>query len=414
MDREESRNFQITGTYHVLVIAGLHVTALAIFLFWAARALRLPRGAISLLTPALLLAYVAVVEQRPPVVRAAPMAGIVVLGGILYRRLDLLNSAAIAALLILVARPPEIFDSSFQLSFLAMACIGGIAVPWLERTAAPHSRALRGWRDVTRDVSHAPRQAQFRIDLRSVDGWFAGRFSLRVARWSGNGSVKLLAWAFRAWELLVVSLVMQVGMLPMIAREFHRVSLAGPLANLPIVPLTGVVVPLDFLTLGTGLVFAPLARLLAWPLVWLTSLLTHLAGWFAALPHGSYRIPGPPGWLLLLFFTALAVLAIIRFDRPRTARIALPLLFSSAVIIAIYPFAPVVHPGKLELTALDVGQGDSLLVVSPQGRTMLIDGGGSFASGRPGAAPRGPDHPARTLFRPISGPGEFSGWTSWR
>jgi len=50
-------------------------------------------------------------------------------------------------------------------------CIAGIATPWLESTIEPYARGLRGWRDVTGDVSHQPRIAQFRIDLRSVAAW---------------------------------------------------------------------------------------------------------------------------------------------------------------------------------------------------------------------------------------------------
>ena len=111
--------------------------ALAVFLFWAGHRLRLPLTWSMLLTLSLLFAYVAVVEQRPPVLRAAIMAAIVVLGGFLYRRLDLLNSAALAALILLVASPFAIRDSSFQFTFVAIGCIAGLAVPWLERTTQP-------------------------------------------------------------------------------------------------------------------------------------------------------------------------------------------------------------------------------------------------------------------------------------
>src|SRR5713101_1350913 len=137
IDRDEATDFQRTGVFHVLVVAGLHVGALAVFLFWAGHRLRLPLTWSMLLTLSLLFAYVAVVEQRPPVLRAAIMAAIVVLGGFLYRRLDLLNSAALAALILLVASPFAIRDSSFQFTFVAIGCIAGLAVPWLERTTQP-------------------------------------------------------------------------------------------------------------------------------------------------------------------------------------------------------------------------------------------------------------------------------------
>src|SRR5260370_12089110 len=108
------------------------------------------------------------------------MTAIVVVGGFFFRRLDLLNSAAIAALLLLIAKPLEIRDSSFQLTFVAIGCIAGLAIPWLEEIVQPYARAIRGWRDVTRDAAHEPRQAQFRIDLRSLAHWVSGKLPRRL------------------------------------------------------------------------------------------------------------------------------------------------------------------------------------------------------------------------------------------
>jgi competence protein ComEC len=120
VDRAESVDFQKTGVFHVLVVAGLHVGALAFFLYWLGNKLRLPRTLATVLLLAALFAYIAVVEQRAPVLRAGLMTGIVVLAGFFYRRLEILNSAAVAALILLVAKPVELFDTSFQLSFLAI------------------------------------------------------------------------------------------------------------------------------------------------------------------------------------------------------------------------------------------------------------------------------------------------------
>jgi predicted membrane metal-binding protein len=103
-----------------------------------------------LYTLTMLSAYVAVVEQRAPVLRAALMAAVVVVAGFFFRRLELLNSAALAALILLSAKPPALRDSSFQLIFVAIGCIGGLALPWLEKTVQPYVHALPGWRDLTR------------------------------------------------------------------------------------------------------------------------------------------------------------------------------------------------------------------------------------------------------------------------
>jgi competence protein ComEC len=129
VDRTESADFQKTGAFHGLVVAGRHAGAIAAVLFWAGRKLRLKRSLTMLFTLALLFSYVAVVEERPPVLRAAVMTAIVVLGGFFFRRLELLNSASVAALTLLIAKPLALRDSSFQLTFVAVGCIAGLAVP---------------------------------------------------------------------------------------------------------------------------------------------------------------------------------------------------------------------------------------------------------------------------------------------
>jgi competence protein ComEC len=382
VERDEAVDFQKTGVFHVLVVAGLHVGALAFFLYWIGRKLRLSRSATMVFTLTLLLAYVAVIEQRSPVLRAALMAAIVVLGGFFYRRLDVLNSAAIAALILLVAQPLALRDSSFQLTFLAIACIAGLAAPWLERNVQPYARALRGWRDVTRDAAHEPRAAQFRIDLRSAASWLSGRLPVRIAAPVEDALAAGIGLTLRACELMVLTLALQVGMLPLMARDFHRIALAAPIVNLAAVPLTGIVVPLGFLTLGSALLLPGVARIIAAPLSYITLLLLHIVHWFARLPKWSYRIPGPHLWLVVAFFIlALSLAAIMRMAHPLRRRIASGFgsgLVACSLLIALFPFSPAWSAGKLELSVLDVGQGDSLFVVSPHGKTLLVDAGGAF------------------------------------
>lgn len=395
IDRAESADFQKTGVFHVLVVAGLHVGALAFFIYWLGKRLRLPNTIATLLLLATLLAYIAVVEQRPPVLRAGLMTAFVVLAGFLYRRMEILNSAALAGLVLLIANPSSLLDTSFQLSFLAIACIAGVALPWMERRVQPYARALYGWRDVTRDAAFSPAQVQFRLDLRDALQAFTRRLSPSKARIAQNCSVLGLAWFLRGAEVLLLSLVLQLGMLPMMARDFHRVTLLGAAANLFVVPITGVVVPLGFFTLAGVMASPPLAHVLAMPLGWLVWLQGHIVGWFAGFARGSYRIPAPPAWATAWFFlcgVSLAILLRTRRPAPRWLRwtvVSGGLL--AALVIATYPFPPRAERGALEVDVLDVAQGDSILVISPKGGTLLIDGGGKFAGFRGHEEAPGPD-----------------------
>jgi competence protein ComEC len=182
-------------------------------------------------------------------------------------------------------------------------------------------------------------------------------------------------------------MALQLGMLPLMARDFHRITLSAPIVNLAAVPLIGVIVPFGFLTLAIGLILPTAGKILATPLAWLTELLLHTVRWFAHFPRLSYRIPGPPFWLVVLFFGVSFLLAAeMRLNHPlkrATIRGLCVVFIGCALTMAVYPFGATWTKGSLELTVLDVGQGDSLLVIFPGGKTLLIDGGGAF-SGFPG------------------------------
>src|SRR5260370_4176895 len=162
-----------------------------------------------------------------------------------------------------------------------------------------------------------------------------------------------MALSFGPWEVLVLSIVLQIGMLPLMARDFHRLPLTAPLANLVAVPLTGFVVPFGFLTLGSTLLCPAFARVLAAPLSWITLLLLRLVQWFARVPRGSFRIPGPPLWLFATFFVFAAFLVLaMRLTHHWQRRMRLPISYGLLVcsaLIALSPSPPPRSAGHLEL-----------------------------------------------------------------
>jgi competence protein ComEC len=163
------------------------------------------------------------------------------------------------------------------------------------------------------------------------------------------------------------------------------------------------VVPAGFFALLCGAVFLPLGKLIALPLGWLTLLLVRIAQWFAHFPRWSYRVPGPTTWISLLFFLA-AIFLCIAFRMPErlrkwSLRGSTIALLATGLVIAIFPFAPNWSRGKLEVSVLDVGQGDSLFIVFPAGKTMLIDGGGAFG-GFPGHEEHGGIDPGEEAVSP--------------
>jgi competence protein ComEC len=369
--REE---FQETGVYHLLVVSGMNVALLALAVFWLARLWRAPEWIAAVATIALSVFYAYVAGMGVPIQRAVLMLSVFLLARLLYRERAALNATGFAVLVVLLLAPRALYEPGFQLTFLALLAISGISLPVLERTSTPYRRALEHFDSTDYDLSLEPRLAQLRLDLRMVAGKISGFVGARLARWL---VVSAAAFCLALYELLVVSSVTQaVLVLPMRA-YFHRAAIIGLPANVLVLPLAGVMLNSGVAAIALSYVFPPLARVAAWiaaaALHWTLGCL----GWLARLPVSGWRVPDA-GWTVSAVAAAGVLLVFFAVRRSRKiAWAGLAFLFMSAAVAAFYVAPPAVVRGKLEITAIDVGQGDSLLIISPEGRAMLVDGGGS-------------------------------------
>src|SRR5271165_1116975 len=168
LGRSLRTGFERTGSFHMLVVSGLHLAIVSAFLFAFARRLRIPRVPATLATIAASFAYALFTGFATPVQRSLWMVTLYLLGRLVYRERSALNTIGFAALCLLAASPRSLFDSSLQMTLLAVVAIAGIAVPLLQNTIHPYLNATRDLRLVAIDVKLAPKLAQFRVTMRMI------------------------------------------------------------------------------------------------------------------------------------------------------------------------------------------------------------------------------------------------------
>jgi competence protein ComEC len=435
-----AERFREGGTFHVLVISGLHITFLGGLVFLIARRFTKSSALQFLLSVAVLWAYSLAVGAESSVVRAALMFSLVLLAPLVSRRASSLNALGGAALVLLTWHPADLLDPSFQLTFVSVLAIVIFAWPLLEKMAAVGS-----WRP-TRQTPYPPACAPWLRNFCESLFWSECKAELELERVHYSYKLfkiplaltlerlhlqRLLRYAFGA---ITVSACVQMALLPFLVVYFHRLSFASLVLNIGVsLMMAGVAVIAAF-----ALLIAQFSNDVAAPLVSVANglnwTMVHSVDPFAKVGAASIRLPEYTAWaatVYVLYYVPLTMLAVslsrwmplnlpgsgtqggllqtlhrfadslrslrlkktqeLETAKPaknpqrsakislvprRIVRLAMLAQLLTIALVVFHPFSAGRPQGKLRLDFLDVGQGDSALVTFPDNTTLLVDGGG--------------------------------------
>lgn len=314
--------YQANGISHVLAISGLHISLIGYFLFGLLRRTGMKEVLACILSIFLIISYGVLTNFGVSTFRAVTMLTCVFVGKSLGRTYDAKSAMALSGLILMVQNPRVMIQSGFLLSFGAVIGIAYV-VPILQEVLPDNNKSV------------------------------SNKIIFRLKQMLGKA--------------LILSISVNLTILPVISYFFYEISFYSVVLNLLVIPLLSFVVLLSLFGGILGIIYLPLGEFLMGSVTCILRFYQVLCEWFGSLPYSTFLLGKMELEKMVMYYLVLGVV-LFCYNKFQRKLILLGLLFLILTFIKK-------EYGGLEVTFLDVGQGDCIFLKAPKGGNYLIDGG---------------------------------------
>lgn len=307
------------GIGHILALSGFHLGIITIIMMWLCKRVGLSYYARQIVVLMGIWGYTLFTGAASSTIRASIMATIILIARCLWEEEDMPTSIALAAIVILMGNPFQLYQVGFQLSFVAIIsiCISSILIEELEEHYKP------------------------------------------------NKKVK------QVLNYVLPPLSIFLGISPVLAYHFFEFPLLGTLLNFVILPIFALIIPYMIICLGISLIHIELARALGMLVNYTLNSINIIGEQLLEYPLMTLCIGRPSIGSIVLYYSLL-IITLLGITRKMQIKQGCIIVVSLAIVPLVVSIG---SENYLQITQLYVGQGDASVVVTPRKRAVLIDGG---------------------------------------
>lgn len=316
LSEDIQESFKTSNLSHMLAVSGAHVSYIILGLTYVLQNSIIGKKNGKIVCIIFLLAFMAITNFTPSVTRACIMAILTLFSSIIYRKSDVYTNISVAALITLIFNPYSLLDLGFQLSYGGTI---GIII-----------------------------------------------FIKRIQEKKSNSKV-----INYIKQMALVSIYANIIIIPIMMYHFNTVSFTFIISNIMASPILGIIVITGFLFIIASITVKPLTRLIAIFIKPILSILIKISQICSKLPFSNILVVTPYMFNVISYYAI--ILYCIKSKKNNKCKIIICLL----IVLILINFIIYIFPQKLRIFFIDVGQGDSTLIITSDKKTVLIDGGGS-------------------------------------